>query len=35
MLWVDGPLRGECQYLADGESVELLGPATVFQVAES
>ena len=35
MLWVDGPLRGECQYLADAERIELLGPATVFQVAEA
>ncbi|MDP9463262.1 MAG: mannose-6-phosphate isomerase, class I [Actinomycetota bacterium] len=35
LLWVDGHHRGECQYLAPGESVELDGPATVFRVEEA
>jgi mannose-6-phosphate isomerase len=35
LLWVNGSQHGECQYLADGERTELLGPATVFLVQES
>jgi mannose-6-phosphate isomerase len=34
LLWVSGSQHGECVYLADGESIELRGPATVFLVQE-
>ena len=34
LLWVSGTQHGECQYLADGEVTELIGPATVFLVQE-
>ena len=35
VLWVSGAQHGECQYMADGESTELRGPATIFLVQES
>jgi mannose-6-phosphate isomerase len=35
VLWVSGSQHGECQYMADGESVELRGPARIFLVQES
>jgi mannose-6-phosphate isomerase len=35
VLWVSGPQHGECRYLADGESIDLVGPATVFLVQEA
>lgn len=35
LLWVHGRRHGECRYLAEGESVELDGPATVFRVEET
>ena len=34
LLWVSGPRRGACVYAADGETIELRGPATVFLVQE-
>jgi mannose-6-phosphate isomerase len=34
LLWVSGAQRGECRYLAEGETIELVGPATVFLVQE-
>jgi mannose-6-phosphate isomerase len=34
LLWVSGPQHGECRYLADSETIELLGPATIFLVQE-
>ena len=34
LLWVSGPQHGECRYLADGETIDLVGPATVFLVQE-
>jgi len=34
ILWVAGPQRGECDFLAPGDNVELIGPATVFVVEE-
>ena len=35
VLWVSGRQHGECQYMADGESVELCGPARIYVVCES
>lgn len=35
LLWVAGAQHGECQYLADDETTELSGPATVFLVQEA
>jgi mannose-6-phosphate isomerase len=35
VLWVSGGQHGECQYMADGESIELRGPARIFLVQES
>ena len=34
LLWVSGDQHGQCQYLSDGETIELLGPATIFLVEE-
>jgi mannose-6-phosphate isomerase len=34
LLWVRGDQHGQCVYAADGETVELLGPATLFVVQE-
>ena len=34
LLWVEGDDRGQCRYLAAGETIELGGPATVFRVEE-
>ncbi len=34
LLWVSGSQHGQCQYLADGEIIELRGPAAVFLVQE-
>lgn len=34
LLWVNGPQHGECRYLADSESIDLPGPATIFLVQE-
>ena len=34
VLWVSGPKHGECRYLADGDSLDLRGPATIFLVQE-
>ncbi len=34
VLWVSGSLHGECRYLADGEGIDLHGPATIFVVEE-
>ncbi|MEP7114602.1 MAG: mannose-6-phosphate isomerase, class I [Ilumatobacteraceae bacterium] len=34
LLWTSGPRHGECIYLADGEGIEMLGPATIFLVQE-
>ncbi|MGZ6987007.1 MAG: mannose-6-phosphate isomerase, class I [Ilumatobacteraceae bacterium] len=35
LLWVEGSDRGDCQYLAPGETIDLHGPATVFRVEEA
>ena len=35
LLWVSGSQHGQCHYLADDETIELLGPATIFLVQES
>ena len=35
LLWVHGRDRGECVFLAPGETVELCGPSTVFAVEEA
>ena len=35
VLWVSGSQRGECQYMAEGESIELRGPARIFLVQEN
>ena len=35
VLWVDGGQHGECQYMADGETIELRGSARIFLVQES
>jgi mannose-6-phosphate isomerase len=35
LLWVAGAQHGECQFLADRETTELLGPTTVFVVQET
>ncbi|MEP7201236.1 MAG: mannose-6-phosphate isomerase, class I [Ilumatobacteraceae bacterium] len=34
VLWVSGEQHGECYYLADGETIDLRGPATIFLVQE-
>jgi mannose-6-phosphate isomerase len=34
LLWVSGSQHGESVYLADGETIELHGPATTFLVQE-
>jgi mannose-6-phosphate isomerase len=34
LLWVEGPDRGQCRYLAARDTIELAGPATVFRVEE-
>jgi mannose-6-phosphate isomerase len=34
LLWVSGPQHGECRYVADGETIELAGPAKVFLIQE-
>ena len=34
LLWVSGDRHGECAYVTDGDTVELLGPSTVFLVQE-
>jgi len=35
VLWVSGAQHGECQYIAEGESIELHGQARIFLVQES
>lgn len=35
VLWVSGVQHGECQYMADGETIQLRGPARIFLVQES
>lgn len=35
VLWVSGPRHGDCNYLADGETIHLVGPATIFIVQEA
>ncbi len=35
LLWVEGDDRGDCQYLAPGETIDLHGPAKVFRVEEA
>ncbi|HEY0521438.1 MAG TPA: mannose-6-phosphate isomerase, class I [Ilumatobacteraceae bacterium] len=35
LLWVDGPEHGRCAYLADGDTIDLPGPATIFLVQET
>jgi mannose-6-phosphate isomerase len=35
LLWVSGPQHGECLYLADGDTVDLSGPASAFLVQEN
>ena len=34
LLWVSGDDQGRCVYLADGETIDLVGPATIFLVQE-
>ena len=34
LLWVHGRDRGECTFMAPGETIELRGPCTVFVVEE-
>ena len=34
VLWVSGSQHGQCQYLADDETIEFMGPATIFLVQE-
>ena len=35
LLWVSGSQHGQCQFLADNETIELIGPATIFLVQEA
>lgn len=34
LVWVEGRGRGQCRYLAPGETIDLEGPAAVFRVEE-
>jgi mannose-6-phosphate isomerase len=35
LLWVSGPQHGECRYVTDGETIDLVGPATIFLIQEA